>query len=616
MNAAATVSSLEMPVFPSLPSVAAIVAGTFDQPSERAVQASAKYLSPQAQDLDRKVRAVIGRATGTLSVASALLAAGDWAMNLLASPGKRLQLSLLGLEYTDQLIRYAGECMIAGPDELRRCVEPPAHDKRFAGDEWLRWPYNLLHQSFLLTEQWWAAATQGVMGVDHHHQDMVSFTARQLLDVTSPGNGLWTNPTVLRQTVEEGGWNLIRGALNFIQDAQRVAARLPPPGADHFHVGRDVAATTGNVVLRNRLIELIQYAPTTGAVCPEPVLLVPAWIMKYYILDLTPAESLVKYLVDQGHTVFCISWKNPTAEDRDLGMDDYLRLGVGAALDAVCQIVPERKVHALGYCLGGTLLATAAAAMARDRDDRLASLTLLAAQTNFSEPGELSLFIDESEVSMLEAQMADRGYLSGFQMAGAFQILRSYDLLWSRLVNHYLLGRSETVNALMAWNADATRLPARMHSEYLRGFFLHDDLAQSRYRVEGRPVSLADIELPVFLVGTLTDHVAPWRSVYKLHYLTGAEITFVLTSGGHNAGIVSAPGHPHRHYQLLTAPAGAPRLDADRWCAVAPHLEGSWWPAWHDWLRAHSGPPVNPPSVGLPGRGPIADAPGHYVLEK
>jgi polyhydroxyalkanoate synthase len=342
--------------------------------------------------------------------------------------------------------------------------------------------------------------------------------------------------------------------------------------------------------------------------------------MKYYILDLSPQNSLVKYLVDQGHTVFCISWKNPGAEERDLGMDDYLRLGLGAALDAVTSIVPQQKVHALGYCLGGTLLAIGAAAMARDGDDRLASLTLLAAQTDFTEPGELGLFIDESQVSLLEAQMAQTGYLTGQQMGGAFQLLRSNDLLWSRVINHYLLGEPAEVNDLMAWNADATRLPARMHSEYLRSLFLHDDLAQSRYRVGGRPISLAEIKAPVFLLGTLTDHVAPWRSVYKLHYLTPAEITFALTSGGHNAGIVSPPGNPRRHYQLLTTAAFTGQADArndpDRWLAEAPRAEGSWWPAWHEWLRERSGAPVGPPRMGLPGADRLDDAPGRYVLEK
>jgi polyhydroxyalkanoate synthase len=567
-------------------------------------------------EIDRRLRAALGRATGSLSVGSALLAAGDWAINLLVSPGKQYELALLALEYAQQVARYDVECMLAGPGAAtRRHVEPPARDRRFEDDAWLHWPYNVLHQSFLLYEQWWDAATRGVLGVDRKHENLVSFAARQWLDLASPGNNLLTNPVAMKRTLAEGGLNLLRGGQNFLTDVQRLAAGLPPPGAEAFVVGRTVAVTPGKVVLKNRLMELIQYSPATAEVCPEPVLLVPAWIMKYYILDLSPNNSLVKYFVDQGHTVFCISWKNPTVEERDVTMDDYVNLGLRAALDAVTAIVPKQKVHILGYCLGGTMATIGATAMARDGDDRLASLTLLAAQTDFTEPGELGLFIDESQVSLLEAQMAQTGYLTSGQMAGAFQLLRSNDLLWSRLINQYLLGETDQVNDLMAWNADATRLPARMHSDYLRHLFLHDDLAQNRYRVDGRPVSLADLKIPVFLLGTVTDHVAPWRSVYKLHYLTGAEVTFALTSGGHNAGIVNPPGNPRRHYQIMKSAAGERRLDPDRWLATAPDNKGSWWPAWHEWLRERSGAPVEPPRMGLPGARALDDAPGRYVLE-
>ena len=382
-------------------------------------------------------------------------------------------------------------------------------------------------------------------------------------------------------------------------------------------VGRDVAATPGKVVLRNQLMELIQYAPSTETVHPEPVLVIPAWIMKYYILDLSPHNSLVKYLVGQGYTVFCISWKNPGQAERDLGMDEYLEQGFHAALQAVNAIVPKRKVHATGYCLGGTLLTIAAAAMARDGDERLASLSLFTAQTDFSEPGELGLFIDESQVSMLEAQMAEAGYLRGDQMAGAFQMLRSYDLLWSKMVQEYLLGDRRPMNDLMAWNADLTRMPAKMHSQYLRRLFLDDDLSEGRYPVGGRPVSLGDIGLPTFAVGTLTDHVAPWRSVYKLHYLTPTEITFALTSGGHNAGIVSEPGRPRRSYRIGTRAAGASYVPPDRWLEQTPVQDGSWWPAWIAWLQERSGTPVKPPAIGAPSKGykPQYAEPGHYVLE-
>ena len=398
----------------------------------------------------------------------------------------------------------------------------------------------------------------------------------------------------------------------------RALANQPPAGAGDYIPGKQVAVTPGKVVWRNRLMELLQYSPATPTVRPEPVLIVPAWIMKYYILDLSPHNSLIAYLVRQGHTVFCISWKNPGAQDRELGMDDYLALGIGEALDAIAAIVPDTRVHAAGYCLGGTLLAIAASAMARDGDTRLASLSLLAAQTDFSEPGELALFIDESQVSLLEAQMARTGYLTSRQMAGAFQMLRSYDLLWSRMINEYLLGRRAPMSDLMAWNADATRMPARMHGQYLRQLFLHNDLAANRYRVDGRPVMLRDLRLPLFCVGTENDHVAPWRSVFKLHGLTPAPLDFVLTSGGHNAGIVSEPGHPRRRYRSLARPAGGPTLTPDEWLQAAPAHDGSWWPAWTSWLAGLSGKPRKPPALGAPRRGypVLAEAPGAYVLEK
>jgi polyhydroxyalkanoate synthase len=570
-----------------------------------------------ADQIDTQFHATLARRFSSLSPAALLLAAGDWALHLSASPGKYMELTRLAIRQAEDLAAYARDRITAGPDrQARDLVRPPAQDKRFTDPEWQRWPFNYLHQAFLLREKWWEAATHGVHGVDKHHENVVAFTARQWLDMFSPGNQLLSNPVVLHRTLQQGGMNLLRGAQHMADDFQRLATNRPPAGAEDFVVGRDVGITPGKVVLKNRLMELIQYTPTTAAVHPEPILIVPAWIMKYYILDLSQHNSLIRYLVDQGHTVFCLSWKNPGYEDRDLGMDDYLELGFHAALKAVNAIVPGQKVHATGYCLGGTMLAIAAAAMARDGDDRLGSMTLFAAQTDFSEPGELGLFIDESQLNMLEAQMAETGYLKASQMAGAFQMLRSYDLLWSRLVNEYLLGERASMNDLMAWNTDATRMPARMHSQYLRRLFLKDDLSEGRYPVGGRPVSLVDLRLPTFMVGTVTDHVAPWRSVFKLHQMSPAEITFVLTSGGHNAGVVNPPGNPRRRYQMLTRPVGGSYVAPDEWLEAAPETQDSWWPAWLAWLQARSGAPVKPPRTGAGAYKPVCDAPGTYVMEK
>ncbi|HQA10325.1 alpha/beta fold hydrolase [Zoogloea sp.] len=578
--------------------------------------ATTEFVKPR-NPLDLRFQAAVAHVTMSVSPVSVLLALVDWAGHFAGSPGKQLELQRLAQEQARRLAEYAATLALARPDcPALPCVEPPARDRRFAAAEWNHWPFNLMHQSFLLAEEWWQAATTGISGVSAHHEQVISFIARQLLDVLSPGNYLPTNPLVLQRTFAAGGLNLLRGLNNAIEDLVGLATGSPPSGAEAFLVGRDVAVTPGKVVLRTPLMELIQYSPTTEKVRPEPVLIVPAWIMKYYILDLSPHNSLIKYLVGEGYTVFCISWKNPGREEAALGMEDYLELGFFAALDAIEAIVPGSKVHATGYCLGGTLLAIANAAMARDGDARLASMTLFCAQTDFTEPGELALFIDEGEVSLLEAQMQETGYLSAGQMAGAFQLLRSYDLMWSRMVGEYLMGERAPMNDLMAWNADTTRMPARMHSEYLRQLFLNDALSEGRYRVGGRPVSLTDIHTPSFCVATFSDHVAPWRSVHKLHYLTTAELHFVLTSGGHNAGIVSEPGRPHRYFQALERPAGGNYIPPDEWLTLAPRHEGSWWPEWSTWLAAHSGSPVAPPPMGADDYPPLADAPGSYVLEK
>jgi polyhydroxyalkanoate synthase len=565
-----------------------------------------------SETIDTPFHAALARHSNSLSVASAVLAFLDWWLHLAVSPGKQAELTRLAWDQAGRLMGHVTACALEGPGSAHPCVQPQARDHRFDDPRWRQWPFNLMQQSFLLNEQWWKAATTDVWAVERHHAQKVGFAARQWLDTVSPTNFPATNPVVMARTFEEAGMNLWRGLSYAVDDLNRLVTEAPPAGSEQYVLGRDLATTPGRVVLRNRLIELIQYTPRKRRVHPEPVLIVPAWIMKYYIVDLAPGASLVEDLLDQGHTVFCISWKNPQAQDRDLGMEDYLQLGPMAALRAVGRLVPHRKVHAVGYCLGGTLLAAAAAAMARDADDRLASMTLLAAQTDFHEPGELSLFIDESQIGLLEAQMAQTGYLTSRQMAGAFQMLRSYDLLWSRLTREYLLGERRPLSALMAWNADATRMPARMHSEYLRGLFLHNDLAEDRYRVGGRTVALEDIRIPVCIVGTLTDHVAPWRSVYKFHHLSAAPTTFVLASGGHNAGIVSPPGQPRRSFQMLERPSGAATLSADEWQSTAPTTEGSWWPAWQAWLAARSGRPAQPPRMGRA----LAEAPGAYVMQK
>lgn len=565
---------------------------------------------------DRFLHTVMGRFTAGISPAALALAYADWSLHLVQSPFKWEQLLEKAVRKTARLGLYAAR--VAMDPNAGRCIDPLPQDHRFDHEAWQRWPFNLVYQGFLLQQQWWYNATNDIGGVSPHHEEVVSFVARQLLDMVSPVNFLATNPEVLETTVAEGGRNLWRGATNFMEDWQRVAAHKNPAGCEAFQPGQAVAVTRGKVVYRNRLIELIQYAPTTPDVFAEPVLIVPAWIMKYYILDLSPGNSLVKYLVDRGHTVFMISWHNPTAGDSDLDMDDYLRLGVLAALDAVRAIIPERNVNAVGYCLGGTLLAIAAAWLAQGDDMPLASMSLFAAQTDFTEAGELKLFADSSELSYLEDIMWGQGYLEARQMTGTFQLLRSNDLIWSQVVNEYLLGKRAPMNDLMAWNADATRMPYRMHSEYLRRLLLKNDLFEGRFKAGERTLALSDITVPVFAVSTETDHVAPWKSVYKINLLADTDITFVLTSGGHNAGIVSEPGHRHRHFRIGHRAALARYIDPDAWLLETPVQEGSWWPAWASWLEERAAGRVAPPAMGAPERRypALQDAPGSYVLER
>ena len=574
-----------------------------DDPSQRLAEA-----------LDRAFSYALSRVTLGLSPAALAEAYFDWMVHLALAPGKQLLLTQDALRKTLRFWHYVETCALQErPGSV--CIEPLPNDKRFSADAWHAWPFNAIHQAFLLQQQWWHNATTGVRGVTPQHERQVEFATRQLLDFFSPANFVLTNPEVLLRTQAEAGQNLVRGFWNLVEDWERSLNGRKPVGAEAFKVGENLGLTSGKVIFRNRLIELIQYTPATDKVRPEPVLIAPAWIMKYYILDLTPEKSLVKYLVEQGFTVFMISWKNPGPEERDLSLEDYRALGIDAALEVVRSVIPDAQVHGVGYCLGGTLMAIAAAALAGRGRDPFKTLTFLAAQVDFEEAGELTLFIDESQVSFLEDMMWQQGVLDASQMAGAFQMLRSNDLIWSRVIHDYLMGQRAPMFDLMAWNANSTRMPYRMHSDYLRQLFLENDLAEGRHRVNGRPVALTDIRAPVFAVGTETDHVAPWRSVFKLHLLLDTDVTFLLTSGGHNAGVVSAPGRSTRHYRLRQKSNQDYYLDPEAWVRATSVQQGSWWPAWTGWLAARSGAPVPPPIAGGSGLAPLADAPGTYVLE-
>jgi polyhydroxyalkanoate synthase subunit PhaC len=563
-------------------------------------------------NIDRALRAAVARSSRGIAWPSLMAAYSDWFFHLATAPGKQMELGAKAVRKSARLARYAVESA-ATPCEP--CIEPLPQDRRFRDPAWQVFPFNLVYQSFLLQQQWWWNATNDVKGMSEHHQRLISFMARQILDVVSPSNFIPTNPEVLKRTAETGGTNLVSGATDWWRDWLAYASGTQRREAVRFEPGREVACTPGKVVFRNDLIELIQYAPATPDVYAEPVLIVPSCVLKYYILDLSPNNSLVRYLVEAGHTVFMLSWRNPDMRDRDLSVDDYLNRGIRGAIDAASRLCTGRRLHAAGYCLGGTFLAAVAAGLAAADDDRLASLTLIAAETDFTEAGELSIFIDESQLAYLDDLTWEQGYLDGSQMAGAFLLLNSTDLVYSRNVRAYLMDEPVTATDLTSWNADTTRLPHRMHSEYLRALYLNNDLASSRMRVDGRPVALSDIRAPIFLIGTERDHVSPWKSVYKLHQVADTDITFCLTSGGHNVGIVNPPGVAGRHYRIGTHSAAHDHyVDPDVWAARTPQQPGSWWPAWQEWIAARSGARVAPPAMGGKDGVVLGDAPGTYVL--
>ena len=589
----------------NLPSV--VVPQTGSKPDPQTDPASAH----PHQNLDRAIRAAAARLTGGVSPHAFIEAWSDWALHLSRAPGRQLELVERAQRNAAKLISQA----MAEKSEAAHVFVPKAYDHRFDHPGWEKPPFRMWQQGFLAMQDWWDYATDPLRGLRPEDAGRTRFMARQTLDMISPSNFPALNPEIIEETSRTSGKNLSEGAAHFLRDYLKTLAQVHEPAPEGYRIGEDLACTPGEVVFRNDIFELIQYAPQTEKVQAEPILIVPAWIMKYYILDLSPQNSMVRYLVEQGFTVFMISWCNPTADQADLSLEDYRKRGVMQALDAITAIVPQRRVHAVGYCLGGTMLAIAAATMARDGDDRLASITLMAAQVDFVEAGELLLFLDESQVAFLEDMMSDQGYLDRPQMTRAFTAIRSEDLIYTRAVRRYFLGKDDVPNDMAVWFADTTRMPARMHSEYLRGLFLENRLTAGRFAVEGRVIALKDIATPMFVIGTETDHIAPWKSVYKTKLFTDCDLTFVLTKGGHNGGILSEPGHAGRYFRTSHRPTGALYVGPDAWRAQnAPKL-GSWWLDWSQWLADNSSGKADVPAMGAPSKGylPLEAAPGSYI---
>jgi polyhydroxyalkanoate synthase len=491
-------------------------------------------------------------------------------------------------------------------------IEPAAGDRRFRDKAWTdNTLFDFIKQSYLLTARWLQGAVKQVDGVDERTARKVDFYTRQFVDAIAPSNFLLTNPEVLRATIESRGENLINGLKNLLDDLERGKGRLAIKMTDMaaFRIGENIAVTPGKVVYQNDLLQLIQYEPTTATVKRRPLLIIPPWINKFYILDLRPANSFIRWAVGEGHTVFVISWVNPDERLAAKAFADYMREGPLAALDAIEQATGEQEANVIGYCLGGTLLASTLAYMAVKRDTRIKSATYFVAMVDFAEAGELSVFIDEEQLAALEERMNAKGYLEGRSMATTFNMLRANDLIWSFVVNNYLLGKSPFPFDLLYWNADSTRMPAAMHSFYLRKMYQENLLVKpGGITLDGVPIDLRKIKTPSFLLSTREDHIAPWGSTYAATQLYKGPVKFVLSASGHIAGVVNPPGSKYGHWENDHNPP-----TPEEWLAAATSVPDSWWPMWERWVLRYSGGEVPARHPGDGKLEPIEDAPGSYV---
>lgn len=484
-------------------------------------------------------------------------------------------------------------------------------DKRFSAPDWEQNPlFDALKQTYLLAATTLLKTASEVEGLDEQQQRKLVFYLRQFLDAISPTNVLFTNPQVLHETVQSGGKNLVTGMEHLLRDLN--AGQMKMTDTDAFAPGRNLALTPGQVIYRNQLIELIQYTPTTRKVYAIPLLFIPPWINKYYILDMQPQSSLIKFLVDNGFTVFVISWKNPDASMEEISFEDYLTLGPLCSLDVMKEITGSPRVNAVGYCIGGTLLSMILPYLAAKGDETINSATFFVSLQDFTEVGDTSVFIDEPQVTYIEGQMLERGYLENRSMASMFNMLRANDLIWSNVVNNYLLGKEPPAFDLLYWNADGTRMARVAHSFYLRNTYLENNLIKPKKIVlKGVPIDLKQIRLDSYAVGAEQDHIVPWKSAWRISQLASGKVRFVLGGSGHIAGIINPPSKGKGYWTNEK-----PVKTADEWLESAEHHEGSWWADWRKWLKRRSSVQGAPPLLGSTAHPPITPAPGTYVLEK
>jgi polyhydroxyalkanoate synthase len=572
---------------------------------EEAGKATAAYLRPLEEQ-----RANTGLADKAADYVKTL---GQVAEYWLVDPQKAIEAQTrLGSTFLDlwstTLKRMQGEA--AAP-----VAAPDPKDSRFKDPEWSQNPvFDFLKQAYLITSRWAETLVQEAEGLDEHTRHKAEFYVRQLSSALSPSNFLATNPELIRTTIQENGANLVRGMKMLAEDieAGRGELKMRQSDPERFEVGVNMANTPGKVVFRNDLIELIQYAPATETVLRRPLLIVPPWINKFYVLDLNPEKSFIRWAVSQGLTVFVISWVNPDARHAEKGFGDYMREGIFAALDAVEAATGERKATTIGYCVGGTLLAVALAHMAATGDDRVESATFLTTQVDFKHAGDLKVFVDEEQLTALEEGMQQRGYLEGSRMANAFNMLRPNDLIWPYMINNYLKGRAPMPFDLLYWNSDSTRMPAANHAFYMRNCYLENKLTKGEMVLDNVRLDLKKVKIPIFNLAAKEDHIAPALSVFDGSKAFGGKVDYVMAGSGHIAGVVNPMSKPK--YQFWTG--GAPKGKFEDWVAEAQEHPGSWWPYWFAWVEKQNPERVPAREPGGGKLAPLGDAPGEYVKAK
>ena len=533
------------------------------------------------------------------------------AQQLASNPEKLLQANLDLWQQHMKLWQHAADRMLGKKTEP--VATPEKGDRRFKSKEWEENEvFDIIRQSYLITSRWLMKTMSNIENLSEEDALKVRFHTQQLADALSPSNFLMTNPEVIRETVESGGQNLIRGMRNLQRDLAAGDGKLKITMADQnaYEIGKNIATTPGKVIYQNDVMQLLQYEPTTSMVFRRPLLIIPPWINKYYILDLQPENSFVRWAVDKGYTVFLVSWANPDEKSGEKTMDDYLREGILQPLDAIERATGEREVTAIGYCIGGTLLSAVLALMATKGDDRIKATTFFATQVDFSEGGDLRVFIDEQQLDALDEKMKEKGYLEGDQMYSAFNLLRANDLIWTFYVDNYLLGKAPMQFDLLYWNSDTTRMPRKLHMFYLREMYLKNNLAKPNgITLGGVPIDLGKVTVPIYLQSSKEDHIAPYNSVFKAKSLFSGPVRFMLAGSGHIAGVINPPNaHKYNYWMNEAQPT-----DLDDWIAGAEYHPGSWWGDWHSWLQQYSGELVE---ARVPGSGAlpvIEDAPGSYV---